>query len=266
MKVLLGIDGTEDSLRALPRTIERTAEAGDDLTIAILDHSGNDRDPDELYRRASEALEESPIDAPIRRVSGDPGSRLVDIAEDVDALLVSDEVYDHFDHSGRFASALGVDSPHRAVTTAFSKSFAITGFRVGYAVFPPALADRARTRHMLTNVTGSRPAQYAVLEALRTTDPDYYADVRATLRERIDRFTDALDDIGADYTDPEGAFYVLARFPDFPGTMANVERLIEEAGVAGMPGETFGSREEWIRFALVTPRADEAAERLAAFF
>ena len=82
MKVLLGIDGTEDSLRALPRTIERTAEAGDDLTIAILDHSGNDRDPDELYRRASEALEESPIDAPIRRVSGDPGSRLVDIAEE----------------------------------------------------------------------------------------------------------------------------------------------------------------------------------------
>jgi aspartate aminotransferase len=191
---------------------------------------------------------------------------LVDVAEDVDALLVSDEVYDHFDYSGRFASALGVDSAHRAVTTAFSKSFAITGFRVGYAVFPPAIADRARTRHMLTNVTGSRPAQYAVLNALRTTTPDYYADVRATLRDRIGRFTDALDDIGADYTDPEGAFYVLARFPDFPGTMANVECLIEEAGVAGMPGETFGSREEWIRFALVTPRADEAAQRLAAFF
>ncbi len=81
MKVLLGIDGTEDSLRALPRTIERAAAADDDLTIAILDHSGIDRDPDELYRRASEELEGAPIDAPIRRVSGDPGSRLVDIAE-----------------------------------------------------------------------------------------------------------------------------------------------------------------------------------------
>lgn len=81
MKVLLGIDGSEDSLRALPRMIDRAAEAGDDLTIAILGHAGNDRNPDELYRRVSENLTDSPIDAPIRRVSGDPGSRLVDIAE-----------------------------------------------------------------------------------------------------------------------------------------------------------------------------------------
>jgi len=81
MKVLLGIDGTEDSLRALPRTIERTAAAGDDLTIAILDHPGSDRDPEELYRRAREELAESTIEAPIRRISGDPGSRLVEIAE-----------------------------------------------------------------------------------------------------------------------------------------------------------------------------------------
>jgi nucleotide-binding universal stress UspA family protein len=81
MKVLLGIDGTEDSLHALPRMIDRAADAGDDLTIAILDHPGNDRDPDDLYRRASEELMDSPIDAPIRRVSGDPGSRLAEIAE-----------------------------------------------------------------------------------------------------------------------------------------------------------------------------------------
>ena len=65
MKVLLGIDGTEDSLHALPRMIDRAADAGDDLTIAILDHPGNDRDPDDLYRRASEELTDSPIDAPI---------------------------------------------------------------------------------------------------------------------------------------------------------------------------------------------------------
>ncbi len=81
MKLLLGIDGSEDSLRALPRTIDRATEAGDDLTIAILDHPGNDRDPDELYRQASEALMDSAIEAPIRRVSGDPGSRLVEISE-----------------------------------------------------------------------------------------------------------------------------------------------------------------------------------------
>ncbi|MFB6302269.1 MAG: pyridoxal phosphate-dependent aminotransferase [Haloferacaceae archaeon] len=199
----------------------------------------------------------------------DPGTvrELVEVAEDNDALLVADEVYDHFDYTGRFESALAVDSDRRIVTTAFSKSMAITGFRVGYMVVPPGLVDAVRTRHMLVNVTGSRPAQAAVLRALRETGPAYYEDVRATLRERIDAFTDALDVAGADYTTPEGAFYVLARFDGFPGTMANVERLVDGAGVAGMPGEAFGeARSEWIRFALVTPRATEAAERLADYF
>ncbi|MEF8785054.1 MAG: pyridoxal phosphate-dependent aminotransferase [Haloarculaceae archaeon] len=199
--------------------------------------------------------------------------RLVEIAEANDALLVSDEVYDHFDYAGRFESALAVDSPHRVVTNAFSKSMAITGWRVGYAVFPHPdgpngnLLDEARTRHMLTNVTGSRPVQAAVLHALRETSPDYYEDVRTRLRERIDTFTDALDAAGAEYTEPEGAFYVMARFPDFPGTFDNIERLVDEGGVAGMPGEAFGeARADWIRFSLTTDRVETAAERLAAFF
>jgi aspartate/methionine/tyrosine aminotransferase len=198
---------------------------------------------------------------------------LVAVAEDHDAILVSDEVYDHFDYTGTFESALTHDSDHVVVTSGFSKSLAVTGLRVGYAVFPPedgptgGMLDRARTRHMLTNVTGSRPAQYAVLRALRETGPDYYGANRELLRERIDAFTDALDAAGADYTRPGGAFYVMARFEGFPGTMANVERLIDEAGVAGMPGEAFGeSRDEWLRFALVTPRATEATERLVDYF
>jgi aspartate/methionine/tyrosine aminotransferase len=198
---------------------------------------------------------------------------LVGVAEEYDALLVSDEVYDHFDHSGRFASALSVDSPNRVATNSFSKTMAITGWRVGYAVFPdgggPAgeLLGDARTRHMLTNVTGSRPAQAAVLHALRHTEPEYYERNRDRLRERIARFTDALDAAGAEYTEPEGAFYVMARFPDFPGTFENVYRLVDEGGVAGMPGETFGdSRREWIRFSLTTDRVAEAADRLVEFF
>jgi aspartate/methionine/tyrosine aminotransferase len=59
----------------------------------------------------------------------------------------------------------------------------------------------------------------------------------------------------------------MARFPDFPGTLENVHELIDEAGVAGMPGAGFGeSRTDWLRFALVTPRAQEAADRLADYF
>lgn len=194
-------------------------------------------------------------------------AELTAVAEANDALLIVDEVYDHFDYSGRFESALAIDSENRIVTSGFSKSMAITGWRVGYAIFPESLVADAATRHMLTNISASRPAQAAVLHALRETGPDYYADVRSLLRERIDTFTDALDAVGADYTEPDGAFYVLARFDDFPGTMGNAKRLIDEAGVAGMPGEAFGDAyDEWLRFALVTPRIDEAADRLAAYF
>ncbi|WP_435063596.1 pyridoxal phosphate-dependent aminotransferase [Halobaculum sp. EA56] len=192
---------------------------------------------------------------------------LAALAEEVDATLVADEVYDHFDFTGAFESALTLDSDRVAVTSGYSKSMAITGFRVGYAVLPERLVDAAKTRHMLVNVATSRPPQVAVLRALRETDPDYYADVRAMLRGRVETFTDALDAAGAEYTTPDGAFYVLARFDGFPGTMANAKRLIDEAGVAGMPGETFGSaREEWLRFALVTPRVEEAATRLTDYF
>ena len=190
---------------------------------------------------------------------------MVDLAADHDALLVSDEVYDHYDFSGRFESALAFDSDHAIVTNSFSKSMAVTGLRVGYAVFPPHLVDDARTRHMLVNVTGARPSQAAVLRALKETGPDYYEDSRALLRERIDAFTDALDTAGAEYIAPEGAFYVFARFEGFPGTLENVERLVDEAGVACMPGDTFGTYDEWVRFALVTPRAEEAARRLAEY-
>ena len=228
-------------------------------------------DPGAVRERASEATAAIVVNTPNNptgAVYGETTMReLVAIVEEHDAILVSDEVYDHFDYSGRFESALAVDSEHRVVTGGFSKSMAITGFRVGYAILPPELAEGARTRHMLVNVAGSRPAQYAVLRALQETDPDYYEATRAMLTERLDAFTDALGEAGAAYTRPDGSFYVLARFDGFPGTMDNVERLIDEAGVAGMPGDAFGStREDWIRFALVTPRAMEAADRLAEYF
>ncbi|MFC7044982.1 pyridoxal phosphate-dependent aminotransferase [Halobacteriaceae archaeon GCM10025711] len=248
----------------------KTAMLGGDATFVPVDDTGH-LDPADVRAAASDETAVVVVNTPNNPTGAvydeDAMAEFVAIAEEYDALLVSDEVYDHFDYSGRFTSALAFDSAHRVVTNSFSKSFAITGFRVGYAVFPPDLVAGGKTRHMLTNVAGSRPAQYAVLNALRTTDPSYHRETRELLVERIDAFTDALDAAGADYTSPEGSFYVMARFPDFPGTLANVERLIDEAGVAGMPGEAFGeSRADWLRFALVTPRATEAAGRLADYF
>jgi len=256
----------------------RTSMLGADAVYVPVDERGH-LDADAVREHASEdtavIVANSPNNPMGVTYDGETVEALVDVAEEYEAMLVSDEVYDHFDYSGRFTSALAFDSPSRIVTNSFSKSMAITGWRVGYAIFPrpdePApygdLVGRARTRHMLTNVATSRPAQTAVLRALRETGPEYYEQSRALLEERIDRFTTALDEAGAAYTEPEGSFYVMARFPDVSGTMENVEWLIDEAGVAGMPGEAFGeSRAEWMRFALVSPRVEEAARRLDEFF
>ncbi len=247
----------------------KTAMLGGEARYVPVEEDGR-LDPERVAETASAETAAIVVNSPNNPTgavySGETIRSLCAIAEENDAILVSDEVYDHFDHSGRFESALAVDSRHRVVTNSFSKSMAITGFRVGYGVFPEDLVGGARTRHMLSVVATSRPTQYAVLRALRETGPDYYEGNRGLVAERIAAFTDALDAAGASYTRPDGAFYVMARFEGFPGTMRNVERLIDEAGVAGMPGETFGSRTEWIRFALVTPRVEEAADRLASYF
>ena len=227
--------------------VDATLDAVDDDTAAIVVNTPNNP-TGAVYDRDSLAA-------------------LAGAAEAHDAVLVSDEVYEHFDLSGGFESALSVDSDRRVVVSAFSKTMAITGFRVGYAVLPEWMVDGAITRHMLANVSGSRPAQAAVLEALRETDPSYYEERRDTLRERIASLTGALDAAGAEFVRPDGGFYVMARFDGFPGTMENVKRLVDEGGVAGMPGETFGgARDEWIRFSLTTDRVDEAAERIVEFF
>lgn len=229
-------------------------------------------DPDAVREATGEGTAAIVINSPNNPTGGVYGREtkreLVAIAEECDALLVSDEVYDRFVYDeGSFETALAFDSPNVAVTNAFSKSMAITGLRVGYGIYPEALTDAIRTRHMLVNVAGSRPAQRAVLDALRETPESYYERNRQLLDERIEAFCAALDRAGAEYTRPQGGFYVMARFDDYPGTLGNTERLIDEAGVAGMPGDAFGdSRAEWFRFAVVTPRAEEAADRLAAYF
>ena len=81
MKVLCGIGGQQDAIRALDRTIERAAAAGDDLTIAVLDNPESELSPAAVESLVRDHLEDAAVDADVRVVEGDPGSRLLEIAE-----------------------------------------------------------------------------------------------------------------------------------------------------------------------------------------
>jgi nucleotide-binding universal stress UspA family protein len=81
MKVLLGIGGSDDSIRALEQVADRAAAVGDDLTVAIVDNPRSDRSRAEVGERVEAVLEATGLSAPVRHVEGDAGSELVDIAE-----------------------------------------------------------------------------------------------------------------------------------------------------------------------------------------
>lgn len=90
MRLLLGIGGRDDSLRALDAAVERAVEAGDDLTVAVVDDPESDRTADDLVDRAASRLEEAGLDGEIRRIDGHAGSGLVDMAErdDFDRIVI----------------------------------------------------------------------------------------------------------------------------------------------------------------------------------
>ncbi|MFB6303603.1 MAG: universal stress protein [Haloferacaceae archaeon] len=83
MKVLLGIGGSDDSLRALEATVERAAEAGDDLTVAVVDNPESSRSPETVAELVESHLERTDhdLDVDVRRLEGHPGSALVELAE-----------------------------------------------------------------------------------------------------------------------------------------------------------------------------------------
>ncbi|MFB6197647.1 MAG: pyridoxal phosphate-dependent aminotransferase [Halobacteriaceae archaeon] len=188
---------------------------------------------------------------------------IIHAAEEQGALVICDEAYDHLDLSGTFTSSLAIDSPHRAMVGSFSKTLAATGYRVGYLIAQPDIVDDVKQYKTLTSIATSRPAQAAVHHALEEVSPEYFQAVRERLLDRREIFCNALSKMGAEHIVPDGGFYVLAKIPEYSGSINDAKRLIDERGVAAMPGEAFGDTiSEWLRFTLVTDRVEEAANRL----
>ena len=154
-----------------------------------------------------------------------------------------------------------------------SKTFSVTGWRVGTIIAPPALSEAIRKVHDFLTVGAPSPLQEACGVGIMELGADYYSSMTAQYRERREVLVSALQDAGFKCAPPEGAYYVLADFSALSGEddTTFAKRLTREAGVASVPGSSFFSVPErgssLVRFAFCkkVETLREAGERLRSF-
>lgn len=196
--------------------------------------------------------------------------QIADLAERHNLIVISDEIYSKiiFDGSEHLSFGSLPRMKERTITlNGFSKSYAMTGWRVGYLAAPEPFARLLiEPRHTLS-INASTPAQFAALAAL-TGPQDAVQAMVAAYAERRGFFMRALDEIGLSYGHPGGAFYIYANVSSTGMPAPQLcETLLREARVLVFPGTMFGDEDDrYVRFSLLQPldRIAEAAERMAA--
>jgi len=198
---------------------------------------------------------------------------IADLCRRHDAYAVTDEIYEHIYYEGEHIPIATLERMRdRTITiSGASKTFSVTGWRIGTIVAPAGVTDAIRKVHDFLTVGAPAPLQEAVAVGMETLGRDYYEGLARDYRRRRDVLCGALAAAGFGLTPPQGAYYVLADFSslsDLPDDQFAVW-LTKEIGVAPVPGSSFYSRPELgrklIRFAFCKTEEmlHEAAERLA---
>jgi aminotransferase len=189
-----------------------------------------------------------------------------------DLLLFTDEIYEYFLYDGRThvspASLPGM--AERTITiSGYSKTFAITGWRIGYSLAPARFARAIGAMNDLLYVCAPTPLQAGVAAGIRELGPDFYRALSADYQRKRDRFCLALQRAGLPPLVPQGAYYALADVSRLPGVTGRERalHLLTETGVAGVPGEAFYAGPEGARllrfcFAKTDADLEEAARRI----
>lgn len=199
---------------------------------------------------------------------------LAQVVRERELLVISDEIYSELTYGGKhvsFASLPGM-WPYTLTINGFSKSFAMTGWRVGYICGPGELISVMNRIHQYGILCAPRQGQAAALEALRSGRENGYEDVmqmRESYNRRRRLMVDGLRKMGLHCFEPRGAFYV---FPSIQSTGLSsetfCERLLQEKRVACVPGTAFGPcGEGYIRcsYATAVDKLNVALERMADF-
>jgi aspartate aminotransferase len=185
-----------------------------------------------------------------------------------DLWILSDEIYARILFSGAYKSiwALPGMAERTVIIDGFSKSFAMTGWRLGYAVAPKHVIDAMDLLVLNTFTCVAEFTQVAAIEALHDSTNAVDAMV-AEYRKRRDQFVAGLNSIpGFRCQPPDGAFYAWVNIEETGLSAEEVQKLLlEEAGVAGIAGEAFGAAgRNYLRFSLVSARnlLEDALERM----
>nr|HID12876.1 aminotransferase class I/II-fold pyridoxal phosphate-dependent enzyme [Anaerolineae bacterium] len=187
-----------------------------------------------------------------------------------DLLVISDEIYDRLVYGVEhvcFPSLVGMYS-RTVLLQGFSKTYAMTGWRIGYIAAPAEILGMMRKVHQYTIMCAPTVSQYAALTALREGEP-YVQEMRAEYDRRRRLIVDGLNEIGLKCFEPQGAFYA---FPSVEVTGMDenefAEKLLHEEGVAVVPGSAFGEAGRgYVRcsYATAYEKIEEALERLRRF-
>jgi len=187
---------------------------------------------------------------------------LAEVLKDTRVWVISDEVYEHLIYGKTKHFSIASCYERTVLVNGFSKTFAMTGWRIGYSacVSEVAIAIEGIQSHMTSNV--STMTQYASIEALAGKDgPKFLQDMLAEFDSRRKYMVERINNMqGVSCQLPDGAFYVMVR------TDVTAEELLENAGIAAVPGDAFGAP-GYIRFCYTVSMADiiEGMNRLEAY-
>jgi aminotransferase len=209
-----------------------------------------DRLADAVTPRTKALILNTPHNPTGRVFDADELAGVVDVVVKNDLVLITDEIYDQILYDGRKHVFPGSLDPlrERTITVGgLSKTYAITGWRLGYVIAPTALSAAVRPVHDFLTVCAPTPLQVAAVSALNFPQ-SYYDQLLADYHERRSLTMSILRDIGFRAPTPEGSYYVLANYEQVPAPQAQWDStrfaiwMVEKVGVAVVPGIVFYSQ------------------------